>query len=106
MRGDDLQRAALSRRRSVIRRCKAFLLRLFVPGSNGVALPLRFFTVPIRPNEMKQARLLAGVGFEFQSLVILPSDMNARGQAHDTACAVGFTGPAGGFIFLRIPSVC
>src|SRR5579862_9244497 len=54
---------------------------------------------------MEQPFLRAGVGIEFESVVVGPGNFQARGEMHDAGGAECAAGVAVGFVFGRVPGV-
>ena len=76
-----------------------------LPTRNGITLPARFQGLRWRPSKVKQTGLRSGIGINAKGVVVLPSDVQASGKAHDTDRAVCPALFAGGFVFSRIPAI-
>jgi hypothetical protein len=53
---------------------------------------------------MQHPGLGAGIGFDFECVVVLPGDVQAAGTLHHAHRAIGFALIAFGEIFIRVPS--
>ena len=54
---------------------------------------------------MQQPRLLAGIRFDLQSLVVFPGNVQPSGHTHEVGSAIAFALFPGGFVLRRIPRI-
>src|SRR5262249_14995002 len=73
------------------------------PRCFGNSLPRSILL--LRSAEVEQPRLRSSIGFQLQSLVILPGNMQPCRNSHDVRGAIAFALLAGGLVLRRIPAV-